>query len=232
MQQNTGCGGQDNGSALVQVTGPRAPYSFQWSNGHRRRFGSPLTAGAYEVTITDSSGCISTDSVTILNVTSITHLQISENSAGLTAQFDASQSNAGYYTWVMGNGVTLPDTTASVSYTYAGSGTYTVELITYENCGTDTSIITFALSDSTSGIQQIEDDYLNVNVFPNPFSAQTILNVSGKTAQQFQALLYTMDGQLVRSMRGITGTNLIISGQGISAGAYLLVIKSGNARSL
>jgi PKD repeat protein len=48
---------QNNGQAIANVTGPNAPYSFSWTNGSMSNIASDLSAGIYQVTVTDSKGC-------------------------------------------------------------------------------------------------------------------------------------------------------------------------------
>ena len=55
--------GAGNGSAKCNVAGGIPPYSFLWSNGGNTDSISSLVTGWYSVTITDSNGCINTDSV-------------------------------------------------------------------------------------------------------------------------------------------------------------------------
>ena len=229
--RNVGCGTLNNGSALITVTGPRPPYSFNWSNGGQADSANQLTAGTYFVTITDSSDCIAYDSVVITTADSITHLQISTSASGLTVNLSASQANAGIYTWVLGNGITLADTSAAISYTYASGGTYSIQLITVQNCGVDTSFGMITVQDSTLGISNPDQDNLSVKVFPNPFSGQALLNVSSTRQQDFIAAIFDLQGRQIRSMAGVTGTALVIPSNGIAPGVYLLTVNTGQLKS-
>ncbi len=227
---NVGCGTLNNGSALI--SGLRTPYSFNWSTGSTADSIAQLTAGTYYVTITDSSGCIAYDSVIIGTTDSLTHVQITESTTGLRANLDALQSNAGSYTWVLGNGVTLTDTSASISYTYSSGGSYLVELITTQNCGNDTSYITVNVTgDSTVGVFGQVSNELDIKVFPNPFSGQTFLNVSSSVREDFSAIIYDIQGRQLRNLTGTTGTMLMIPANDMASGVYLLVISTATAGS-
>lgn len=53
----TGCGSGCTGTAMVNVTGGNAPYTYLWSNGSTSQNLNSLCAGTYTVTVTDASGC-------------------------------------------------------------------------------------------------------------------------------------------------------------------------------
>lgn len=62
---NVDCFGASTGGATLVVTGGTAPYSFLWSNFSTDQDLSGVTAGFYTVVVTDSKGCITTDTVTV-----------------------------------------------------------------------------------------------------------------------------------------------------------------------
>ncbi len=51
------CKGSADGVASVQATGGYAPYQFQWSDGSFGQQSDNLSAGNYDVTVTDALGC-------------------------------------------------------------------------------------------------------------------------------------------------------------------------------
>ncbi len=51
------CYGGDNGSAGVIPSGGTPPFNYLWNNGAMNQMISSLTAGIYQVTVTDSRGC-------------------------------------------------------------------------------------------------------------------------------------------------------------------------------
>jgi len=225
--QNVGCGAANNGSAFAQVSGPRGPYSFAWSNGENAALDTALTIGTYYVTITDTQSCVTNDTVVITSTDSITHLQISGSSNGLSAQLSASQPNAGVYTWILGNGVTLTDTTSSINYNYTQPGTYNVQLVTVENCGNDTA--SYALQIIAGNIWNVATNDLSIEVYPNPFKNETNLRVNSAVNLPFVAVVYNIEGQQVKSLEGNTANTLQIKGDGLAAGYYLLTVTVNHA---
>jgi len=65
------CIGCSDGSADLTVNGGTLPYAFFWSNGETTEDIFNLSAGTYSVTVIDISGCTTTDSVTINEMTAI-----------------------------------------------------------------------------------------------------------------------------------------------------------------
>ncbi len=50
-------GGSGTGQAQVEITGGTGPFAINWSNGDTARVSGQLTAGRYEVLVTDARGC-------------------------------------------------------------------------------------------------------------------------------------------------------------------------------
>ncbi len=65
---NENCG-NDDGSIDITVVGGTAPYTFAWSNAATTEDISGLSAGTYDVTITDNAGCTINGSYTVGNNT-------------------------------------------------------------------------------------------------------------------------------------------------------------------
>jgi hypothetical protein len=59
------CNGLNDGALDVSVSGGQPPYTYQWSNGQGTEDISGLVAGPYELTVYDTSGCSSTQSINI-----------------------------------------------------------------------------------------------------------------------------------------------------------------------
>ncbi|MBI3519822.1 MAG: S8 family serine peptidase [Bacteroidetes bacterium] len=59
------CYGGNNGSTSINVSGGQAPVTTQWSNGSTSNAISGLTAGVYDVIVTDGSGCKVNESIMI-----------------------------------------------------------------------------------------------------------------------------------------------------------------------
>ena len=67
--ENNTCENVAFGSIELNISGGRAPYSFNWSNGEIENSIDLLSAGTYEVTVTDIVGCQTSETFEILEDT-------------------------------------------------------------------------------------------------------------------------------------------------------------------
>ena len=63
--------GQSNGKIILTVTGGVSPYNYKWNNGKTTSSISDITAGSYNVTITDANGCEVTSTFVIDMVSAV-----------------------------------------------------------------------------------------------------------------------------------------------------------------
>ena len=66
------CFGGSNGQVWILPNGGIPPYTYAWSNGASTQFVSSLTAGTYNVDVTDANGCVVTTTTTVTQPAAIT----------------------------------------------------------------------------------------------------------------------------------------------------------------
>ncbi|MCP1994749.1 hypothetical protein [Flavobacterium sp. HSC-61S13] len=137
-QVNVSCYGGSNGSATVTMTGGTTPYTYLWSNNATTPTATGLSAGTYEVEITDAKGCTRSTSFTItepsLLIPSTTQTDIvCYGTATGTATVNSIGGTAPY-TYLWSNGATTP------TITDLTAATYTVIVTDYKGCTTSTSV--------------------------------------------------------------------------------------------
>lgn len=164
------CTGGSDGSANVIMLGGSNPYTYLWSNGLNTSNVTGLSAGNYNLTVTDSSGCILTDSVEITE--SSTALAFTSNISNLVCNGDNSgaistlvSGGAGGYIYNWSNGAT----TSSISNLDAG--TYILSVTDLVGCVvTDTFVVTepleltYTLSSNDISCFGLSDGNVNLNV--------------------------------------------------------------------
>ncbi|MBK8584176.1 MAG: PKD domain-containing protein [Bacteroidetes bacterium] len=176
-QVDVSCNGGNNGSATVQVAGGSAPLTYSWSpSGGSASSATALSAGTYDVTVTDANGCTSTTQVTIveptlLNTSIATAVDLSCNGANDgSISITATGGTPTYsYAWT-------PASTNTSTITNLAAGSYSV-LVTDLNGCTSTIATTIAeptaLTASTSPIDALCN---------GGNSGSATANVSGGTA--------------------------------------------------
>jgi gliding motility-associated-like protein len=133
---NPACNGASTGSINLTASGGTTPYTFAWTGPgafvSNAEDPSALSAGTYNVTVTDGNGCTTTASVTLTNPALLTvsatpvdaHCGLSDGSASATSTGGTGAitfqwySNAGLTTLV-GTGASLPNVAANTYYVVA-----------------------------------------------------------------------------------------------------------------
>jgi hypothetical protein len=119
--------GAANGTATATVNGGTAPYTYLWNTGATTASISDLTAGTYEVTVTDANSCTTFNSVTVSVDCSSFSVSLSPTSVACNGLADGSittipTNGVAPYTYLWNNG----ETTADLTNVLAGTYTVTV----------------------------------------------------------------------------------------------------------
>ncbi len=143
--QDNACQNQCQASITLNASGGIAPYSVVWSNGGVGETLSELCSGEYVYTLTDSQGCLLTDTVTIVDLDT---LKLSLNATtnhcpeGCGAVVTSNLTGGTLpYQFAWSNGATTP------TLTEVCNGEYSVEVTDANNCRTNGSVeVTFTES--------------------------------------------------------------------------------------
>lgn len=128
---NVTCNGNNDGSAILNVSCGTAPYTYNWSFGGTDDTANNLTAGIYTVTVKDNSGLTSTASVTITQPTALTDTAYASTDTLCPGDCDTISVNA------MGG-------TPSYSYSWSTGASSTATIV----CPAVTSIYTVNVTDA------------------------------------------------------------------------------------
>ncbi len=142
---NPSCNGGSDGVATISgITGGNPGFTYTWSpNVSTTNNATGLTAGTYNVTITDANGCTATHTFVLTEPTAVTSTISSTpddcGSCNGTATVSASGGTPGYtYSWSGGGGT-------AATATGLCAGTYTVTITDANGC-TATNSVTVALT--------------------------------------------------------------------------------------
>ncbi len=149
------CFGSTSGAATFAPAGGNTPYAYLWSNGQTSSRATNLAAGSWSVRVTDVSGCLHFDTVTLTQPTALGATIQTTNVAcfggtGGTAAVTVSGGTPPYtYSWN-----TLPARTTATA-TGLSAGNYTVAITDSKGCTLNqTAAITQpAVLSATTGTQ-------------------------------------------------------------------------------
>lgn len=138
---NVRCSGGSDGSVTLNPSGGTSPYTYAWSpSGGNNAMASNLSAGSYTCTITDSNGCATADTITILQPTAITAFAAATDAKCAASNGSAivsASGGAGDFTYSWNPGGATNDSVSGLS-----AGTYIVTITDSNGCATsDTAII-------------------------------------------------------------------------------------------
>jgi hypothetical protein len=202
------CYGYCDGSVTANALGGTSPYSYIWTNGT-----SNLCAGFYNVIITDSNGCIASNSV-ILNEPSplLLNIWINANNIIATSGFTS-------YQWYDNNNNPINGATDSI-FTPQVMGSYYVNATDTNGCSNNSYSIEYTIS-------TIEDYSSSINIFPNPTNGNITINSKYdiKTIELYNTIgneLYSVNN----TKNKITETKLDLST--FAKGVYFIKININN----
>ncbi len=149
------CNGSSNGSAMSSISGGTSPYTYSWNNGQLTQGATGLSAGTYTITITDTNGCIATQTLNISQPSAVTATATA--TAASCGQNNGSASatangGTGSYTYSWSTGATTssiinqPSNIYTVTITDANACTQTASV----NVGTTGGPIATATAAATN----------------------------------------------------------------------------------
>ncbi len=129
---NVACNGGSNATVDLTVAGGTAPYGYAWSNAASTEDLSGLTAGTYNVMVTDGHGCTANAGATVtepalLTVSGTATDALCNGAANGSVSITAAGGTSGYtYSW--------SNNTTAQNLSGVGAGTYTVTVTDAHNC--------------------------------------------------------------------------------------------------
>lgn len=135
---NVNCFGENNGVASVTVSGGNGAYTYEWSNGGTQASTEDLSAGTYNVVVSDEDNCSATYSIQIDQPDELSGNAASSNESsfqGNNGSATASPSGGAMgYSYLWSNG----STDATISS--LAPGTYTVVITDANGCSTEETV--------------------------------------------------------------------------------------------
>ncbi len=205
---NVGCFGSNTGSATVHITGGLLPFIYVWSpTGGNNATATGLSAGTYQVTVTDANLCTATATVTLTQPSALLHTTTTTLAACGEANGSATVTETGgtapyTYLWSPLGGT-------NSSATNLSAGNYIVTITDSNNC-VDTAQVNVGNID---GVQAVISANVPVSCFGGQNGHATV-TATGGTAPYIYA--WSPSG----------GNNA--QSTGLAAGNYFVTITDAN----
>jgi hypothetical protein len=205
------CNGDSNGEIDLSVSGGTPSYTYSWTDGGA--FSSTdedltgLSAGTYEVTITDDNNCVSVHTVTVNEPTTLSaSATTTDETMGNDGTIDLTVTGgtAPYtFSWTDGGAFSSTDE----DLTGLSAGTYEVTITDDNGCTTTIQVVV----SSVVGITELAVG--KFEVYPNPSNSIINIEVSSNGILE----MYNANGQLISSERIVAGkvvrdVNLLATG--------------------
>lgn len=131
-----------------------------------------------------------------------------------------TNTSAGATTYLWNFGDTSTSTSTNSVHTYTANGTYTITLIGYNSCNSDTTkmIVTITTADINELVLGKD-----INVYPNPNNGVFVLQVGNSNAP-YEAVIFNVEGKEVyrqNASKGLQEFNL----SGYRSGIYLIQLR-------
>ena len=236
------CSGEGSGSIELVAEGGHGFFTYSWSNGSMSNNMYNLTAGIYEVTMTDGKGCSLTESFELTAPHAIAAtLVIENNNYYSNGSLDLTVTGGtGAYTYLWNNGNTTEDIQTNedgfyeVLITDANGCMVSVNgFLTSNQLGQinadihDTDMANEPIknetqestNESTASVETMEDERVSVSAYPNPSAGEMHITWEGTAISEM--IVCNMMGQIVRnaSIGSAEGSVLL---EQLPAGQYLV----------
>ena len=217
------CAGNSDAEVSVAVMGGQGPYIYSWTNNANTTGTlSAISAGTYEVSVTDDYGCMENIMLTATEPDSLkgnlayndeTVLGATDGSASVTP----SGGTAPYtYSWSSSSDSTSADSLAP--------GDYTVTVLDANGCAF------FEAFTIAEGPVSIEDELTagisELNVYPNPSQGIFTIDISLAKRTELSVRLMDINGRIVmqREVGNIQSWRETITVNNYATGIYQLII--------
>ena len=218
------CYFQSSGSIDINVIGGAAPYSYVWSNGGTSTISNNVSAGVHTINVTDSFGCIYTDSFIVhqpspLDLTTSYTDDLANNCTGTATATPSGGISPYTYLW---NDPTNQTTAMAINLC---KGLYKVTLKDSNEC---LIYRTIYISNSV-GIDENDESNM-INIYPNP-SQNGIFTVEFNNYQTeaYQLQIFNSTGKLLinKSLDANPMHSELVNINEFASGIYFLQLRDG-----
>jgi|GEM_PF-896977 len=208
---------------VMTLDAANAGASYEWDDASTSQTRDIDGAGLYYVTVTDTNGCASTDSVNVNVVPPPSgNINVAGGEEGNFEFSVANPQNVVSAHWDFGDEHDGAGNT--IAHQYTEDGDYTVKLILINECGDSTTVERTVKVEGLS-LDRIQLNQYELSLYPNP--ARTVLHIDVKANVSMQQVTaYNILGQLVYNNNAQNAKNHSMNISSLAAGVYTLKIET------
>ena len=218
------CGGANDGSIYLDVTGGNGSLSYQWSNGAMTQDLINVSGGTYTLLVNDVQNCSSDTTITLEEPDALAILlTVTDNwPNGISTITANATGGSQIYDYSWSNGATTQ------TITNLNVGYYTITVTDSENCSKDTTV-----SIGNVAIDDL-DAFEQFSIYPNPVQNELIVSLLFKGQMDVTISILNTIGQKVFEKEILNTQNTIetISTQHLSKGVYYLSVETENQNKM
>ncbi len=207
---NLNCNNDSSGTITPIASDGITPYTYNWSSGETTANISNAHARVYMLTLDDSTGCSSTQSITITEPSAISSTAVDNGNGSATA---TASGGTGSYSFLWDNN----DTSATA--TGLTSGIHTVTITDGNGC-TDTTSVSIVVS----GITPLGDSGNSLKIYPNPAKSHFKISLNTPLHSDITTEIYSLRGELLFRTESsfLSSREVNISGLTLPPGMYIV----------
>ena len=198
--------------------------SYTWSTGATTQQVSLANqSGKFWVYVDAGPNCQAADTIEV-NVNplpSVTGISYFKQGANKYSFSPSGAQNAVNYLWLFSDG--YKSTSTNVDYINNSGNEFTVKLVVFNACGTDTAVLTLPLS-----VDNIAEDALSFRLYPNPATSEITFSIDGKATFNDVTILNSV-GQVVYRGNAMEKNKETVDVSALPAGHYIMRVNTTGA---
>jgi PKD repeat protein len=213
---------QKFGSAIATVSGGIPPYSYLWSNSVITPSNNSLEAGAFGLTVTDSTNCSVTATGTIIKINNLV-ISTSSTPDNGTGNGTATVTFNGTPPYI----IEWSDSQTTATATGLTAGDYIVTVEDSNGCITSDTVTVYLASGVASSSENEK-----IKVYPNPTSGKIVIEFSENINDINVTVLDVLGREITTAGRKKEKTKYLLNLSGNAAGIYFIHIMIDGQKSV
>ena len=201
--------------------------SYLWSTGDVTSTITVNQAGSYNVTVIAANGCDATDKAQV-DVSLVLTGSIIGNvnvESGSNAPYWVNDNAGSAYNWQISNGTLVSgqgSATVEVNWNSPGTGNLSVVETNADDCTGDA--VSLLVNVGATAVAAVNNNS-GIKIFPSPASSFIKIEFSNPEGENFRLSMFDIAGKTVKAIPSVSGSELIISRENLTAGVYFIEMK-------